>query len=140
MARPTVDAYFFAKDTISEAIAAYTWLLGRPDESEAWNAGPIICRYTPDFTILEGVATSTVQGGKQVAGYGVKDMMERLIAMGAKPEAPIVEGGAYSWTGDLSRGLPARRTLETDCSCRLPLYFNEDAPDATWVLGLLAGD
>lgn len=92
--RPTLDVYFFAKDRIPDAIAAYTALSGHADEPEAWNRGPAICRYTPDLTRLDGPFASDFRG-LTLRGEGLRDIMERHIAIGAKPTAVIVEGGDY---------------------------------------------
>ena len=92
--RDSIDAYLFAKDRIDDAIAAYTALSGRPDEPEDWNMGPVVCRYYPDLTRLEGPFACEFRG-MRLRGHGLKDMMERHIALGAKPRAVIVEGGGF---------------------------------------------
>lgn len=45
--RTDLNAYFYAKDTIAEAVAAQVALSGRPYAPPEWSRGPIICRYTP---------------------------------------------------------------------------------------------
>ena len=93
--KPQVDAYFFAKDGIAGALSAYTALSGHPDEPEPWNAGPVICRYYPDLTRFEGTFAREFRG-MMLRGYGLKDIVERHLAIGVKPSAVIVEGGAYA--------------------------------------------
>lgn len=91
---PTVDVYLFAKDRIDDALAAYTALSGHADEPEGWNMGPIVCRYYPDLTRFEGPFVCDFRGMK-LRGHGLRDMMERHIALGAKPRAVIIEGGGF---------------------------------------------
>lgn len=92
--RPAIDVYLFAKDRIPDALRAYTELSGHADVPEAWNAGPLICRYHPDLTRLEGPFLCNFRG-KDLRGHGVKEIVERHIAIGAKPAAVIVEGGGF---------------------------------------------
>ena len=92
--KPQIDAYLFAKDRIAEALTAYTALSGHADEPEPWNAGPVICRYHPDLTRFEGSFVCKFRG-MTLRGHGLKDMMERHIALGVKPSAVIVEGGGF---------------------------------------------
>ena len=92
---PTLDAYLFAKDRIPEAIEAYTALSGHADCPEDWNRGPLICRYYPDLTRLDGPFVCEFRG-MTLRGHGLREMMERHIALGVKPMAAIVEGGNYA--------------------------------------------
>lgn len=93
--KPSVDVYLFSKPTIVEALSSYGRLAGSPDVPEKWNAGPIICRYTPDLTILDGMATIQLSDGRLVAGYGVRNILSHFKQMGTKPVAVIIEGGAF---------------------------------------------
>ena len=92
--RPDLNAYFYAKGTIPDAVAAQTALTGRPYVPPAWSRGPLICRYNPDFRIFEGRMAGEV-GGKMLIGHGVKDIVERHIAMGNVPKAVILEPSGF---------------------------------------------
>ena len=93
--KPQIDVYLFAKDRIPAAIEAYTELSGHADEPEDWNRGPLICRYYPDLTRLDGPFVCKFRG-MTLRGHGLREMMERHIALGVKPTAVIVEGGGYA--------------------------------------------
>lgn len=111
-----MDAYLFAKDSIAEALSAYSDLSGHADVPERWNAGPIICRYTPDLTRLEGPFVFPFRG-MTLRGHGLREMVDRHIALGAKPSAVIIEGGGFA---DLHRD-PERRAE----FARMTAYLNE---------------
>ena len=92
--KPRVDVHLFAKDRIADALTAYTELSGHADEPEPWNAGPVICRYYPDLTRLDGPFVASFRG-MTLRGHGLREMMERHIAIGAKPSAVIIEAGNF---------------------------------------------
>ena len=101
--RSTLDLYVFAVRTPAESIARYTALAGRPSMPTGWSEGPVVCRYSPDLSILEGV-TSRGREGRRFLGFGIKDMLAKYRAEGVEPTAFICEG----WGTDLFAGTPER--------------------------------
>ena len=97
--RKTLDAYVIATDRIRDVPARYQRLTGKPRLPEDWNYGPIVCRYSPDLTVMEG-PTSRLKGKRRYLGWGVKDILERYRSIGALPTAMILEG----WPTDVFSG------------------------------------
>ena len=123
--KPQIDAYLFAKDRIPDALAAYTELSGHADEPEPWNMGPVICRYYPDLTRFEGPFVCKFRG-MTLRGHGLKDMMERHIALGVKPSAVIIEGGGFvDLHSNPEKGAELRRMAEylREKDIKLMLYM-----------------
>ncbi len=48
------DVYFYATGNITDPLKGYTDLSGHASLPEEWAQGLLICRYSPDFSILEG--------------------------------------------------------------------------------------
>ncbi len=48
------DVYFYATGNITDPLRGYTDLSGHADLPEEWAQGILICRYSPDFSVLEG--------------------------------------------------------------------------------------
>ena len=48
--------------------------------------GPVICRCYPDLTRFEGPSVCKFRG-MTLRGHGLKEMMERHVALGEKPSA-----------------------------------------------------
>lgn len=94
--RKTLDAYVIATDRIRDVPARYHRLTGKPRLPEEWNYGPIVCRYSPDLTVIEG-PTSRLKGKHRFLGWGVKDILERYRSIGTLPTAMILEG----WSTDV---------------------------------------
>ena len=99
--RKTLDLYVFAVRTPAESVMRLTGLSGRPSVPERWSAGPVICRYSPDLSVLEG-ATSGDRRGVRFLGYGIKDIVSKYLAEGVKPTAVICE----AWGTGLFEGTP----------------------------------
>ncbi len=147
-----IDCYFYATGNMLDAIYGYTDLAGHATLPEEWAQGTLICRYSPDFTKLNGeqvvfqsleelpdyatlllsangakVTTNTDaakvagavlysgayaqyvcvdydldgdleyvrtsrKGNSAPMGWGVKAIVDNLIAAGMKPTAMILEG------------------------------------------------
>ena len=87
---PGLDAYVFATDRIAEVIRGYTRLSGAPGMPDAWNYGPIICRYSPDLSVLKGLRTNK-KGDTRFLGRGVVDIVKAHCALASRPTAVIME-------------------------------------------------
>ncbi len=48
------DVYFYATGNITDPLKGYTDLSGHASLPEEWAQGVLICRYSPDFSVLEG--------------------------------------------------------------------------------------
>lgn len=90
------DCYLFGTGKIEDAIGSYTALTGHADIPEDWNAGAVICRYSPDLKVLKGTLAEK-RGDTWFLGYGVVDTVKALCEMGAKPSAVLMEG----WDTDI---------------------------------------
>ena len=101
--RSTPDLYVFAVKTPAEAIRRYVDLSGHPTMPEPWSAGPVVCRYSPDLSVLEGV-TSRMVRDRRCVGWGVKDVLAKYRADGVNPTAFICE----PWGNDLFGDSPER--------------------------------
>jgi alpha-glucosidase (family GH31 glycosyl hydrolase) len=86
-------------------------LTGKPRIPEEWNYGPIVCRYSPDLTVLQG-PTSAKRGNRRYLGWGIKDVLEKYRFMGTLPTAMILEG----WPTDIFMG---NRKKELKAACDL---------------------
>ena len=100
--RKTLDLYVFAVRTPAEAIRRYVDLAGHPAKPEAWSEGPVVCRYSPDLSVLEGITSRKVRD-RRCVGYGVKDVLARYRADGVNPTAFICE----PWGNDIFGDSPA---------------------------------
>ena len=94
-----LEAYVIATDRIMDVPARYHALTGKPRIPEEWNYGPVVCRYSPDLTVLQG-PTSVKRGTRRYLGWGVKDILEKYRSMGTLPTAMILEG----WSTDIFAG------------------------------------
>lgn len=97
----SLDLYVFAVKTPAEAIQRYVDLAGHPTMPETWSEGPVVCRYSPDLSVLEGV-TSRMVRDRRCVGYGIKDILAKYRADGVNPTAFVCE----SWGGDIFRDTP----------------------------------
>ena len=87
---PELDAYVFATDRIADVIRGYTHLSGAPGKPDEWNYGPIICRYSPDLSILKGL-TSGMKGNTRFLGRGIVDIVKAHCELASRPAAVILE-------------------------------------------------
>ena len=87
---PEFDAYVFATDKIAEVLSGYARLSGAPGKPEAWNYGPIICRYSPDFSVLKGYR-SGMKGDTRFLGRGIVDIIKAHCELASRPTAVILE-------------------------------------------------
>lgn len=118
------DCYLIGTGKISDAIGAYTALTGHADIPEDWNAGAVICRYSPDLKVLKGTMAEK-KGDTWFLGYGVVDTVKALCEMGAKPSAVLMEG----WDTDIFKTSGGRFTLaDRDGEGNLQ-YLNEEKTD-----------
>lgn len=99
--RRTLDLYVFAVKTPAEAIRRYVDLAGHPTMPEKWSEGPVVCRYSPDLSVLEGVTSRKVRD-RRCVGYGVKDVLAKYRADGVNPTAFICEPWGNDIFGDSS--------------------------------------
>jgi len=107
-----LDLYIWATDRMWEAVSGVHRLAGCSSVPPGWAAGPVVCRYWPDLTALEG---PIVAGKKtKMLGASVKEMVERYEAIGALPKAMILEAFSLDVFGD---GEKARKRLAQLKAC-----------------------
>ncbi len=87
---PEFDAYVFATDRIAEVLGGYTRLSGAPGKPDEWNYGPVICRYSPDFSLLKGIR-SGMKGNTRFLGRGIVDIIKAHCELASRPTAVIME-------------------------------------------------
>lgn len=85
-----LDAYVFATDRMAGVIGGYTRLSGAPGRPDAWNYGPVICRYSPDFSVLKG-PSSVIKDKTRFLGRGVVDIVKAHCTLASRPSAVILE-------------------------------------------------
>ena len=121
---PELDAYVFATDRIADVIRGYTRLSGAPGKPDAWNYGPIICRYSPDLSILKGLRIG-VRGETRFLGRGVVDIVKAHCSLAAQPTAVIME----PWDFNVFSKAPAQVVIaDRDADGSLH-YLNADKTD-----------
>ena len=91
-----LDVYFFATSKMRDVPSRYMSLTGKPTMPKPWQFGPVVCRYSPDLTVLEG-PVSRVRSRVRYVGWGVKDILGKYRSLGTLPTAMILEG----WQNDL---------------------------------------
>ena len=89
--KDSIDAYFIATDRMRDVPARYLALTGCPSVPDDWQFGPVVCRYSPDFAVFEGLTARSVHGHLTL-GLGMKNIVEKYREMGALPTAVIAEG------------------------------------------------
>ena len=89
--KDAIDAYFIATDRMRDVPARYLALTGCPSVPDDWQFGPVVCRYSPDFAVFEGLTARSVHGHLTL-GLGMKNIVEKYREMGALPTAVIAEG------------------------------------------------
>ena len=89
--KDSIDAYFIATDQMRDVPARYMALTGCPPVPDDWQFGPVVCRYSPDFAVFEGLTARSVHGHLTL-GLGMKNIVEKYREMGALPTAVIAEG------------------------------------------------
>ena len=109
-----IDLYVWATDRMLDAVSGVHRLQGGSLTPPGWATGPVVCRYSPDLTVLDGytfVGRSRWEG-KALLGVGVKEMLARYEAMGAKPRAFIMEGWNIGMFGDSDLARKRRAALK----------------------------
>ena len=112
-----IDLYVWATDRILDAVKGVHRLQGGSLQPPDWAIGPIVCRYAPDLSVLDGYTCKKYarQGyweGKALLGVGVKEMLARYESMGAKPKAFIMEGWSIEMFGDSELARKRREALK----------------------------
>ncbi|MBR2839406.1 MAG: glycoside hydrolase family 31 protein [Kiritimatiellae bacterium] len=112
-----VDLYVWATDRMLDAVKGVHRLQGGSLAPPDWAAGPVVCRYAPDLSVLDGYTFKKYsrQGyweGKALLGVGVKEMLARYEAMGAMPRALIMEGWSIEMFGDSEQARRRREALK----------------------------
>ena len=112
-----LDLYVWATDRMLEAVKGVHRLQGGSLTPPDWTAGPVVCRYSPDLSVLDGYtfrkyAKKGAWSGKALLGVGVKEMLARYEAMGAKPKAFILEGWNIEMLGDSDLARQRREALK----------------------------
>ena len=112
-----VDLYVWATDRMLDAVKGVHRLQGGSLLPPDWATGPVVCRYAPDLSVLDGFTFKKYakQGyweGKALLGVGVKEMLARYEAMGAKPKAFIMEGWNIEMFGDSDLARMRRESLK----------------------------
>ena len=113
-----VDLYVWATDRMLDAVKGVHRLQGGSLTPPDWAGGPVVCRYAPDLSVLDGYtykkyAKQGYWGGKALLGVGVKEMLARYEAMGAKPKAFIMEGWSIEMFGNSDRARKRREELKS---------------------------
>jgi len=93
-----LDLYVWATDRMREAVSGVHRLVGGSSVPPEWAAGPVVCRYWPDLTALDGPIVAGKK--KKMLGASVKEMVERYEAIGALPKAMILEALSLDAFGD----------------------------------------
>ena len=105
-----LDLYVWATDRMREAVSGVHRLVGGSSVPPEWAAGPVVCRYWPDLTALDG---PIVAGKKtKMLGASVKEMVERYEAIGALPKAMILEALSLDAFGDGEKARERRAQLK----------------------------
>ncbi len=112
-----IDLYVWATDRMLDAVKGVHRLQGGSLTPPDWATGPVVCRYGPDLSVLDGYTFKKYvkQGyweGKALLGVGVKAMLSRYEAMGAKPKAFIMEGWSIEMFGDSEQARKRREALK----------------------------
>ena len=112
-----IDLYVWATDRMLDAVKGVHRLQGGSLTPPDWATGPIVCRYAPDLSVLDGYtyrkyARQGYWEGKALLGVGVKEMLARYEIMGAKPKAFIMEGWNIELFGDSERARERRKALK----------------------------
>ena len=109
-----IDLYVWATDRMLDAVSGVHRLQGGSHTPPDWATGPIICRYSPDLTVLDGYTYARRKRwwNKALLGVGVKEMLARYEAIGAKPRAFIMEGWNIGMFGDSDLARKRRAALK----------------------------
>ena len=112
-----LDLYVWATDRMLDAVKGVHRLQGGSLTPPEWAVGPVVCRYGPDLSVLDGYTFRKYvkRGyweGKALLGVGVKEMLARYEAMGAKPKAFIMEGWSIDMFGDTEQARKRREALK----------------------------
>ena len=113
-----IDLYVWTTDKMLDAVKGVHRLQGGSLVPPDWATGPVVCRYAPDLSVLDGYiyrkyARRDGQKGKALLGVGVKEMLARYKAMGAKPKAFIMEGWSIEMFGDSETARKRREALKS---------------------------
>ncbi len=112
-----LDVYVWATDRMMDAVKGVHRIQGGSLLPPDWAMGPVVCRYAPDLSVLDGYvfrkyAKRKFLDGKALLGVGVKEMLARYEAMGAKPRAFIMEGWSIALFGDSEESRKKREALK----------------------------
>ncbi len=112
-----IDLYVWATDRMLDAVKGVHRLQGGSLTPPEWSVGPVVCRYSPDLSVLDGYTYKkyTRRGlwkDKALLGVGVKEMLARYEAMGAKPKAFIMEGWSIEMFSDSDSARKRREALK----------------------------
>ena len=105
-----LDLYVWATDRMREAVSGVHRLVGGSSVPPEWAAGPVVCRYWPDLTALDGPIVAGKK--KKMLGASVKEMVERYEAIGALPKAMILEAFSIDAFGDGEKARERRAQLK----------------------------
>ena len=112
-----IDLYVWATDRMLDAVKGVHRLQGGSLMPPDWATGPVVCRYGPDLSVLDGYTFRKYTKrkyweGKALLGVGVQEMLSRYEAMGAKPKAFIMEGWSIALFGDSEEARKKREALK----------------------------
>ncbi len=112
-----IDLYVWTTDRMLDAVKGVHRLQGGSLAPPDWAMGPVVCRYGPDLSVLDGYTYKKYvkRGyweGKALLGVGVKEMLARYEAMGTKPRAFIMEGWNIALFGDSEEARKKRESLK----------------------------
>ena len=111
-----IDLYVWATDSMLDAVKGVHRLQGGSLVPPDWATGPVICRYSPDLSVLDGYTHKKFGkgrwDGKPMLGVGVREMLRRYEEIGAKPKAFILEGWDVSDAGGADAALRRREELK----------------------------
>ncbi|MBR5258302.1 MAG: hypothetical protein IKV51_05085, partial [Clostridia bacterium] len=77
-----IDLYVWATDRMLDAVKGVHRLQGGSLTPPEWSAGPVVCRYAPDLSVLDGYTykkyvRQNYWEGKALLGVGVMEMLAR---------------------------------------------------------------
>ena len=135
-----LDVYVWATDRMMDAVKGVHRIQGGSLKPPDWSLGPVVSRYSPDLTVLDGYTAKKYSNGKwagkSMLGVGVKETLKRYDEMGARPSALVLEGLDVSDVG--GEGAVQRREELRRCGeflrskdVKMIVYMRLGAPVAT---------
>ena len=106
-----LDLYVWATDRMREAVSGVHRLAGGSSVPPEWAVGPVVCRYWPDLTALDGPIVAG-KGKERYLGASVKEMLSKYEAIGALPKAMILEAWRLDVFGDDEKARERRALLK----------------------------